>query len=119
MICCTVDKRKIFCARRVGRGLKICCGKKYLSDKDIFFRQEYILPTAHICCGKDGAGNREGARVESGGTGGKYIPTAARSYVLGKAAGQKNLSKYSRGGKYCSCLLPVTCFSEGISTENI
>ena len=30
---------------------------------------------------------------------GKYIPTAARSYVLGEAAGQKNLSKYSRGGK--------------------
>ena len=49
--------------------------------------------------------------------GGKYIPTAARSYVLGKAAGQKNLSKYSRGGK--NCLLPVTCFNEGISTENI
>ena len=51
--------------------------------------------------------------------GGKYIPTAARSYVLGKAAGQKNLSKYSRGGKNCRCLLPVTCFSKGISTDNI
>ena len=51
--------------------------------------------------------------------GGKYIPTAACSYVLGKAAGQKNLSKYSRGGKSCRCLLPVPCFSEGISTENI
>ena len=31
--------------------------------------------------------------------GGKYIPTAACSYVLGKAAGQKNLSKYMFQGR--------------------